>query len=49
MKLFRVRYNWGNRWYESEVYTDSSDSAHIWVTEVLRGHNPTVLWFKEIE
>ena len=49
MKLFRVRYNWGNRWYESEVYTDSSDSAYIWVTEVLRGHNPTVLWFKEVE
>ena len=49
MKLFRVRYNWGNRYYESEVYTDSSEAALVWATEVLRGHNTSIVWFKEAE
>ena len=40
MKEYTVKYHWGNRWYESKVRTDSSESALIWVTEVLRGYNP---------
>jgi hypothetical protein len=43
MKKYRVRYTWGNRVYESEVYTDSSESALIWATEVIRGHNPKIV------
>jgi hypothetical protein len=43
MKKYRVRYNWGNRYYESEVWTNSSDSALIWATEVLRGYNPVIV------
>jgi hypothetical protein len=43
MKEYTVRYCYGNRWYESKVCTDSSESALIWATDVLRGSNPRIV------
>lgn len=49
MKEYTVRYSWGNRVFESTVRTDSSESALIWATDVLRGCNPYIVKWKEIE
>jgi len=46
MKKFTVRYQIVSYWYESEVFTSSSNAAILWA-ENIGGHNVTVIKEKE--
>jgi hypothetical protein len=48
MKEYTVRYSIGNRWYESVVRTDSSESAMVWAETCLGVANVRVVKCKEI-
>lgn len=42
MKEYRVRYNIGGYWYESVVWTSSSNAALLWA-ETIGGYNVAVI------
>jgi hypothetical protein len=42
MKKFTVRYAIGVYWYQSEVFTDSSNAAILWA-EKIGGYNVSVV------
>jgi hypothetical protein len=42
MKKFTVRYQIMSYWYESEVFTSSSNAAILWA-EKIGGHNVLVM------
>lgn len=42
MKKFTVRYAIGVYWYQSEVFTDSSNAAILWA-EKIGGYNVSVI------
>jgi hypothetical protein len=48
MKKFTVRYRIGAYWYESEVFTASSNAAILWA-ENIGGHNAIVMKEEEVE
>lgn len=47
MKKYTVRYSIGIYWYESEVFTSSSNAAILWA-ENIGGHNVTVVKEEEV-
>lgn len=48
MKKYTVRYSIGVYWYESEVFTTSSNAAILWA-ENIGGHNPMIMKEEEVE
>lgn len=48
MKEYTVRYTIDGHWYESEVKTDSSESAMLWAEKALRAKDVRVVKSKEI-
>jgi|SanBayMetagenome_1026888.scaffolds.fasta_scaffold144889_2 hypothetical protein len=48
MKEYTVRYTIEDRWFESVVMTDSSESAMIWAEKGMRAKNVRVVKSKEI-
>lgn len=48
MKKYTVRYTIGTYWYESEVFTSSSNAAILWA-EKIGGHNAIVMKEEEVE
>jgi hypothetical protein len=48
MKEYTVRYTIDNRWYESVVRTDSSESAMVWAERGLGAKDVRVVKSKEI-
>lgn len=48
MKKFTVRYLIGMYWYESEVFTDSSNAAMLWA-ENIGGTRVTVTVREDVE
>jgi hypothetical protein len=48
MKKFTVRYAIGVYWYQSEVFTDSSNAAMLWASKI-GGYNVTVVKEEDVE
>ncbi len=48
MKKYTVRYTIGAYWYQSEVFTSSSNAAMLWA-EIIGGSNPMVVKEEEVE
>jgi hypothetical protein len=48
MKKFTVRYQIMSYWYESEVFTSSSNAAILWA-EKIGGHNVMIMKEEEVE
>lgn len=48
MKKYTVRYHIGAYWYESEVFTSSSNAAILWA-ENIGGHNVVIVSEEEVQ
>lgn len=48
MKKFTVRYRIGGYWYQSEVFTDSSNAVILWV-ETIGGYSPSIVKEEKVE
>jgi hypothetical protein len=48
VKKYTVRYSIGAYWYESEVFTSSSNAAILWA-ETIGGSNPMIMKEEDVE